>query len=747
MTDQHGAKGAAPEVLETDILDLRELLQIGQRRWMLIAGVTVLAVVAALLITINITKLYTASSLVLIESRESRVVDIESVMSGLPADSGTIESQVEILRSQTLAARVVDELDLINDPEFNGSLREDGFSILDWIDPRTWWAAIRGPSDLNVSERERAARIRNSVISAVQGRMQVRRRGLTYVLEINFTSESPDKAARIANSFADLYIVDQLEARFEETRRANEWLGERLEGLREQVRLAETAAATFAAENNLISSGEGTVTQQQMGRINEQLIVASADLAEAEANYDRVRQIVEAGGNIETVNSIVQSPTVARLREQQTTLRREEAELAGRYGDRHPDLINVRQEIREVQSQLQSELTRIVSSLENDVALARNRVASLEAALSATTEDQAAANQAMVRLRELERNAEIQRNLYENFLGRFSETTQQENLQTSDARIIADAIPPLGPSHPQTQVNLALGGVLGLMAGCGLALLIEWLDRGLRTREQLENYLDLPQIAAVPMLTRSTLKEVGDEAEPEDFVLLKPLSSYTESLRALRAGIALSNVDNPPKVVLVTSALPNEGKTTLAISMARLAAASGARTLLIDADMRHPTVHKKVGMVDDDVDYGLVDLLAEDIPLGQVLRRDTTENLYLLLGGRRASNPTDLLESARMRQFLKTVRDEFDIVIIDAAPVLPVVDSRILSRLVDTTVFAVRWHDTPRDAAKDALRLLRDFDGTIAGAVLTLVDLDRQKRYGYGSSYYYYGRYREYYAD
>lgn len=741
-----------PEFLENDILDLGELLQMVRRRWKLIAGLTILALALAVLVTVNQTRLYTATSLVLIETRQDQVVDMEAVVSGLPADSATIESQVEILRSQALAERVMNELDLIQDPEFNPAIREESFNLISYLDPRTWAGGlmqmISGPDAEITDEEIQAERQHNVVVGNLQDRMQVRRRGLTYAIEINFTSEDPRKAARIANAFADLYIVAQLEARFEATRRANNWLRDRLESLREQVRIAETAAATFATENNLVSTGEATVNEQQISQINAQLVSARADLSAAEASYDRVRQIVQAGGDPEALNQVAESPTFSRLREQQASLRREEAELAGRYGDLHPDLINVRQEIRELDGQIESEMVRLVTALGNEVTLARNRVASLERSLDAASQNQAVANQAMVQLRELERTAESQRTLYETFLSRFNETREQEDLQTSDARIIAQATAPLGPSHPRPTLNLVLGGVLGMMGGFGLAFFVEWLDRGIRGRDHIERHLGIHQLAAVPLLKKSQIRKAGRKAQPEDFLIAKPLSTYAEAYRALKASIALSNIDDRPKTILVTSALPNEGKSTVAFSLARHAASTGMRTLLIDADLRHPQLSEMHKKNKKDQKPGLVDILTGESQLGDVVYQDSVDNLYFIFGGANVANPADLLESNRMEEFIRGVRNEFDLVILDSAPVLPVVDSRVLSRLVDTTIFTVRWNDTTRDAAAEGVRHLRDFDANIAGAVLNMVNLDRQRAYGYsGGSAYYYGEYRKYYSE
>ncbi len=748
MTRQPTAAQDNADFGESDIFDLGQIFQILRRRWLIVSAMTMLCVAISVVAALNTTRLYSATTQVRIQNLESRIVEFDGVVAGRNSDAGTIESEVATIRSRQLASRLVNAMNLTNDPEFNPALRERRFDLNEWINPRVVVRRIisafrngfvTGQAGGNPSYE--------AVVTNVQNSIRARRSGISYIVDITFTSASPDKAAALSNAVAEQYIIGQLEARYERARAQSGWLSTRLDALRDQLREAETAVATYAAENNLIPSGGATVTEQQLNEISQQLALARAETAAAEARFSRVQQIASAGGDLSALLQVTDSQTLSTLRTQLTSLRREEAEFAGRYGDRHPDLINVRQEITEVQRQMRLEAQRIVASTENDVEVARSRESSLENSLAQISGVQAENNQSRVQLRELERTAANRRAIYETFLSEFSETREQEGLESPGAIVISEATPPQFSTYPNNTRTVVFGFAVGFAIGFGIAFTLERLDRGVRTREQVEAQFGVHQISAVPLLKAADLKEGSHSIPPEDYFVIKPLSVFSESLRALKTGVALSNIDAPPQIILITSSLPNEGKTTLSLSVARMYASSGARTLLIDADLRHPSLHGIIRPDEKDAPVGLFEVLTGDVRINDALQNDFVDNLSLLFAGRRAENPPDLLESERMKEFLRAMRGQYDYVIIDTAPILPVVDGRILSRLVDTTVFLVKWNRTPRDAIRDALRHLRDFEANVAGVVLNQVDLSQQKRYGYGSTYYYYNQYKKYYAD
>lgn len=720
---------------DDDLIDIRALWRVLRRRMWVIAGTVALICGITLLVVFQLTPLYTASALVLIDPREERVVDLEAVMSGLPPDSAAIDSEVEVLRSRKLASRVVEELELVNDPEFNPTLRDP--SLLSTLNPLTW---LRGRGE-TTSEQAAQAEL-NKVIDAFQDGLSVSRRGLTYVITVNFTSEDARKATTIANTTADLYVLEQLEAKYEATRKANEWLGGRLSELRAEVQAAEEAVEIYRAENDLLSTSGMTVTEQQLAQLNGQLIIARADLAESEAKFRRYQEVRRSGSGTESLADVLQSDVIADLRQQEAQVRRRLAELSSRYGDRHPEMIKVRAELRDLNAGIAQEVNRVLANIENEVEVARSRVASLRQSLEELQGQSGEGGLKEIKLRELESTADAVRMLYETFLQRFRQTSEQTSLQESDARVLSEASIPINPSYPSKTLFMALALVGSGMLGVGLAFLLEQLDDAFSTVRQLEETLGLPHLSTVPDATG----DVDGKAikMPSDVILKRPLSAYSEAFRALRSGLTLSDVDNPPKVVVITSALPGDGKTTTALSLARAARTAGQNVILLDCDLRRPTVHKTFGTTPT---AGIVECLAGQATLEEALMQDPASGLPYLPVKSGAANPPDLLGSRHMAELLGRLRETYDLVVIDSAPVLPVVDSRVLSAQADKVVFVVKWRDTPRDAAANAVRDLRDHGASLAGVVFEQVDLKRHQRYGYGDSSYYYGRYSKYYVN
>lgn len=723
-------------------LDLKRLLAVFRRRLRLFAAVALLVLVATVILTLRATPMYTATANLIIDRQQQQVVDTQAVLSGLPADSSTVDTEVEVLRSRQLAERVVDTLNLTQDPEFNSRLAPPGpiGSVIGGI------AVFLGAATPDAAQEqlsaEAAALEKERVVDAVLSRLSIRRAGLTYVMNVGFTSEDPAKAARIANTFADRYMLEQLEAKFDATRQANTWLNSRLAELRVEVQAAEAAVAQYRAANNLLSASGSTLTEQEISTYNQQLATVRAQQAEAEARLRTARAQLARGSTGDDVGEALGSIVVQRLREQRATVSREVADLSGRYGPNHPEMVRAQRQLVDIDAQIQAEIQRIISNLEAQAQVARERTGSMAGSLGAARGTLAANNAAAVRLNELERNAESVRALYESFLGRFQETSSQEGIQESDARIVSRAKVPVSQSSPNVPLNLMLGLVLALGGGLAAVVLAEMLDSGLTTAEDVERRLGLPALGAVPMMA-SVADAVDRDMTPVDYVVNKPLSAFAEAVRALRAAILYSRIGATTRVVALTSALPAEGKTTTAVCLARVSAQAGAKVLIIDCDLRRRNVNRLLAL---EPTVGLIEVLNGSAKLDQAMTHDAPSGAWVLPLTSGGFTPKDVFGSAAMDNLLAEARQRFDLVILDTAPTLAVSDTRILTAKADVTVFLARWRKTPEKAIATALKVLEQSGAHVSGLALTQVDMNAQAKYGYGDAGYYYADYKKYYT-
>lgn len=721
-------------------IDLHQLLATFRRRLKLFLSVALLLFVIFLVVTIQATPIYTGAASVMIDTRTEQVTDTEAVLSGLAPGAGMVETEVEVLRSRQLAERVVSELKLEDDPEFNGALAKP--DMLGQI-KASIKRALRGGAPLaaNAGDLD-AQKQREQVVDSVRSHLSIQRVGMTYVMQVGFDSPDPVKAARIANAFAENYLLEQLQAKFDATRQANEWLDTRLADLRTEVIQAEGAVEQYRSANNLLSASGETLTEQEISTYNTQLATVRAAQAEDEARLNTARDQLARGSTGDDVGEALGSGVVQQLRARRAEISGRVADLSSRYGPRHPDMLRAQRELADIDTQIQAEIGRIVSNLEARVQVSRERTRSMQGSLAGARGTLTANNNAGVRLNELVRSAESSRTLYQALLDRFKQTSSQEGLETSDARVVSRAIIPTSPSSPNIPLNLALGLIVAFGAGAAAVILAEMLDVGLTTGEDVESKLGLPYIGSVPLV--SSIAAPADRSQPPaDYLLNKPLSAFAEAVRGLRTSVLFSRVGQTVKLVAVTSTLPGEGKTTTAVCLARSAAQAGHRVVIIDCDLRRRAVNRLLGMTPS---IGLLDVLNGTAALENALVHDVPSGAYVLPLTESAFTPKDVFSSRAMDTLLQTLKDNFDLVILDTAPVLAVADTRILAAKADTVVFLTRWRSTPRKAINDSLRLLDKAGAHVSGVALVQVDMNSQARYGYGDAGYYYGAYKQYYT-
>jgi succinoglycan biosynthesis transport protein ExoP len=743
---------AEPAAPAGDMIDLVGLFRVLWRRKVLIAIFLIVGGAAGYLYGKTLVPTYTAKASVLIDPQQAQIVDLQAALANMTTEPATIPTQVKLLQSRTFLARVMDELKLFDDPEFNAALRTDTgptfkFSLTEPVRkvmalvPQEWLVSLGlAKEPVNVLESEAPRLAREAAIDTFTRGLEVAADG-GYLISVSFTSESSGKAAQIANRIAEMYVDDQLRNKLFDSDRQTVWLDERLNALRQEVQLAEEAVEQFKTTNNLVGTQDGSLlNDDELSQINRELISARADLAERQAKLSLVRGLRGRGGALDAIGEVVSSPVIINLRAQETQILREEAELRTLYGERHPKMQQLANEKANIQGKIGGEIARITMVLENDVAVSNARVSTIESQLDAMKTRSTGDRNAEVKLRELERQAETSRSLYEAFLARSKEAREQQEIAEADARLAALASPPLRPSSPGAKLFAAAGmlgsGVLAML----LALLLDRLDRGLRSAREVESSLGLPTLSLVPKLDKLKRGQ-----RPYQYLVDKPLSAYTEAIRGIYMALRLTAAgDRAPRVILVTSALPEEGKTTVAVSLAAFAARSHKRVLLIDLDVRHPSVSRELGW---SVSRGLVEYLTDEASLDEVVQHDLETGMHFLPVRAQATNPTDLLESQRLRALIDLCRERYDYVILDSAPLVSVTDSRLAALLADKTVFVIKWGDTVESAAQDAVQTLRDIGIDVAGAVLTQIDLKKHAQYHYADIGEYYNKTKNYYVN
>jgi exopolysaccharide transport family protein len=713
--------------LEGFAIDLRSAASTVKRQLRVILGVAAAIVLLTTFVVFTITPRYTASVQILLDPRKQNIIGSDALIGEVPFDQASVDNQVGLIQSPALLARVVASEDLVEDVEFGRNA------------PRSFLAGLRSlfstrpeASDNPDNAKDRSGSISDytwASITALQAQLSVDRVGRTYILAIHVRSLRPEKAARLANAVANAYIVDQLEARFEAAQQTSEWLSGRLERLRTELRQSEAAVARFRTEHNLGAEATGVVSEAQLADLSSRLAAARAETAEKKAKFDQAQRILQEGGNPQSLPDVGGSSIMQNLKVQQADISRREADLIARYSDRHPAVVNVRSERGDLERQIRTEVNRVVANLKNDYDVAKSRQESLEKSAGVITGGGAIDNGVAVQLHELERIAAANKSLYESFLSKFKLSEEEATLKSRQVRIIAPATIPRSPSFPLKSLFIGLSLVFGLGAGTGTGFLLEALRKGFSTPEQIEELLTVPVLASVPLLLEKDLVSDGKKISPSQYMITKPLSHFGETIRSMRAGIQMSDVDQPPKIIQVSSSVAGEGKSTIAIALAQSAAASCDRVLLVDCDLRLPAVSKTFKL---EKSTGLVDLLTGSQEPSII--RDRTTGIYVIGAGSSTQNPPDLFSSSRMRALVERLATSYEFIVFDSPPVGPVVDAVVLSRLVDKLVLIVNWNETPREIV---VRTVKQFPEKkkLAGIVLNRIDA-RQSYGGYYNQYY-----------
>jgi succinoglycan biosynthesis transport protein ExoP len=722
----------------------RDLLACLKRNLRFIAATTILGTLVTLAIVFSITPKYQSSILVLVDPRQTKILQDAEVVGRTTTDNGAIESEVEMIQSKAITRKVVERLKLNEDAEFSGPSGLVG----------TLKATLLAPLR-NLFGGSGDADPLGHVIEALEKSTSAKRRGLTYVIELNAWSENAKKSALIANTFADVYVAEQIAAKTNATTKASQWLGERVEEMRGRVTASDEALEKYKAEQSLFDPGGENLSNRQIQTLNEQLVDARGKAAAARSKYELLRQITpERLRSAAASADVLQSPVVSALRAQYAAAAQLLAEKNARYGGEHPQVVTARAQVGDVERQITAEISRIVTSAGNEYQLAKSREESLIASLDELKEKAGNFNQAAVKLRELERDAQANRDLFQAFLNR-SKQTAEASLQIPDSRVVSAAAVPISTSYPKRALMIGLGffGMLGLSVA--LALARDSFRSGFRHVLDVETALGLQPLATIPYVRAGYVKQDNRTTGPRllqlpapsapvsiplrgdstassrrlaSLVLNDPDSVYAESVRSLYFALKRQAGDGQIGAIMFTSALPGEGKSTVAASLARIATESGDRVLLVDSDLRQPRIASILNL---DGENGLRELLRDPADINACVQYDPYSELYVVAGYHRAAGreALRLLSSKQMSRFIRLARESFDVVVIDAPPLLPVADPRALIEHVDGIALVVASMRTPKDAVETALRECPEIQEKLAGVVLNGAAEDYNRYY------------------
>jgi succinoglycan biosynthesis transport protein ExoP len=733
--------GAEPDAPKSDgPIDLNLLVGVGRRQAHILVFAALVGLLAGFAYIITAVPKYTATTQILIDSQKDKIDGSTSIVD-LMFDTGAIDSQVEVLKSDRIALAVVSKLNLMSDPHFMmvratpidraRAMLRTAFNLSRWFEART-----KSQPEVDESSPQRNA------ISELQNNLTVRRIGRSYVLAIDYTSPHPKLAAAIANAFADAYLAEQLDSKYEAAQRTSGWLLSRIAELKKESLRSDSAVQKFKADHGLVSADGKLVSDQQLSELSAQLMTAQNDTARAEALFNQITDILKSGNTDGAVTDLLGIPVLTELRQKFLAFSGSRPALAAEY-----------------KRQILEELKRTAESYRSESEVAKAKEESLKKSMAALTGENAKTNEALVQSRELEREADAYRTLYESSLQRYQEVIEKASAQVAEARVITTASQPNVPSYPKRSFVMALSLVFGTMVGVGVGALREYRgSRVFRTASQVRDELRLEFLGMLQVLNAPViLKRSSDERRDPKKIKVSdsrlrysadhPLSRYAETLRSVKLAADLSLSDREPKIIGVISALPNEGKTTLSKNFATFLANLGATTLLIDGDLRHCGLTRSIAT---HADLGILQAVRGECALRDALLLEPDSGLLVLPAviRRPLHHPGEVLSSPGMRGLLTEAGTDFDYIIVDLPPLGPVIDVRAAASVFSAFVMVVEWGRTVVPMVKSILDSDDLLYNKCIGIVYNKVQMNKIMKYeGHSSKDYFHGDYGRYYRQ
>jgi exopolysaccharide transport family protein len=726
-------------VLPSQESTLREYMRVLiKRKWMVIAVVAGIFMVVAVA-SLRQTPIYEAAGQIVVNKADPNLITFKDSQPVLDYyDQSDLDTEVRILQSDLMALQVIRQLNLDKRPEFGGHSDQKQQNLV--ADPLQ--------TDSNRT---------SALLASFRSNLHVTLIPNTRIIEIQYNSTDPQLAASAVNTLAATYVEQNFKTKFESTMQASDWLSKQLVDLQMKVETSQEKLVRYQKEHEILGTDEKqNIITEKLAELNREMTMAESDRMQKEAVYRQTQSndpdaiaaaiVSETGGG----GNGATSGLLDKLREQQAGLRIQIADLSTQLGPSYPKVAQLNNQLKEIDHQLQSETNKAVDHLKGQYLGALQRENMLRDAFDKQKQEANKLNESAIEYSILKRDLDSNRTLYEGLLEKLKEAGVTAGLRSNNFRIIDAARVPTAPSEPNIPRNLAFALVLGVISAVGLAFILENMDNTVRTPEQAQALSALPSLGMIPLGSKSgnygaagkRLALTASREVVETVAQIRPQSQMAESYRALRTSLLLSNLGAPPKVIMVTSARPQEGKTTTSINTAIVLAQKGVRVLLIDADLRRPSIHKALGMGPHS---GLSNVLTGSATMEQTITTSPVlPNLFIMPAGTPPPNPAELLASSNMRDLIAELRDLYDHIVIDTPPTLSVTDAVVLSPRADATILVIRSGHTTKQALRRARDILMQVNAHVAGVLLNAVDLTSPDYYYY---YEYQGKYSQYYQE
>ena len=738
---------------QIDQIDLKEYWNVIRRHKTIIISVFLVVVVGMMIKSLTMIPVYRATTQVLIERANPNILTTEEMFTIDPSGSDFYQTQYKILESRSLVRDVIRKTNLASHPEYKSEKLESGFintlveRVKGWIKtPMTWLKTALRPeleSADEYAERYSVVSVMgdeedSALVGAVLERLEVEPIRKSRLVNIGFDSAYPELAAKVANAFVESYIDWNLSLRLKGQQEASRFLDEQVKMAKRNQEISEIALQQYREKYGVAVLGtqmlrDGGLSQdlsrQKLSKVNDQLLDATNRRIAAEIQYNQAVGLLKDKAKAESIPAAVESSVIMEIKRQEILLLREKAEKVQKYGERHPVMMALNQEIEKMERQRMQEIRNIVDSLKGRYKIALKQEQSLRQALGISQNETINRDKIAIQYQVLQQEVESNRSLYDMLLKRMKETSISEENRSVNIHVVDRAETPKSYYKPKLKKNILLAAIVGLFLGIGLAFLIEYLDDTVKNPEDIERLFHLPYLGSMPHFDHK-----GDEPENELITIHDSRSSASESYRGIRTGILFSTPGKTPRTILVTSPGLREGKSITAANIAAVMAQSGTKVLLLDADMRKPRQHRIFGKKNE---KGLANILVGEEDWKSFVNSTSIQGLDYISVGPIPPNPAELVGSERMREMMKIFLEQYDRVILDSSPIMAVTDPLVLSKMVDGVVLVLNAGVSTKDQVKRSRQQLQTVQANILGVVLNNIDKAKNSYYNYQCYYSY----------